>query len=110
MQTYEEILTSGDNADKNVIAGDLESYIIVTLHRESIFDASGEEIIGPMPPSKDLKAEYIDMFERWVLAGMPETADEAAALSEPAVEEAGEAALEAAPDAAGPAAESTPEP
>ena len=87
MQSYEEILTTGDNADKNVIAGDLESYIIVTLHRESIFDASGEEIIGPMPPSKDLKAEYIDMLERWILAGMPETADEAAALSEPAVEE-----------------------
>jgi menaquinol-cytochrome c reductase cytochrome b/c subunit len=82
MQTYEEILTTGDNVDNNVIAGDLESYIIVTLYRESIFDASGEEIIGPMPPSKDLKAEYIDMFERWVLAGMPETADETAALSE----------------------------
>jgi len=101
MQTYAEILTTGDNADKNVIAGDLESYIIVTLYRESIFDASGEEIIGPMPPSKDLRAEYIDMFERWILAGMPETADEAAALSEPAVEEV-------APE--GTEAETTPEP
>ncbi|MBL7162223.1 MAG: c-type cytochrome [Anaerolineales bacterium] len=98
MQTYEEMLTTGDNADKNVVAGDLENYIIVTLHRESIFDTNGDEIIGPMPPSKEIKAEYIDMFERWVLAGMPETADEAAALSEPA---AGEAA---------PEAEATPEP
>jgi menaquinol-cytochrome c reductase cytochrome b/c subunit len=89
MQSYEEILTTGENAEKNIIAGDLESYIIVTLYRESIYDENGEEIIGPMPPSKDLKAEYIDMFERWVLAGMPETVDEAAALSEPAVEEAG---------------------
>ncbi len=98
MQTYEEILTSGDNADKNVIAGNLESFIITTLYRESVYDASGNEIIGPMPPSKELKAEYIDMFERWVLAGMPETAAEAAALSESAGEEAA------------PEAEATPEP
>ncbi|MBC8496085.1 MAG: c-type cytochrome [Chloroflexi bacterium] len=104
MQSYEEILTTGDNAENNIIAGDLGSYLIVTLHRESIFDASGEEIIGPMPPSKDIKAEYIDMFERWALAGMPETADEAAALSEPAVEEAGDAAP------AIPEAEATPVP
>ncbi len=112
MQTYEEILTTGENVDKNVVAGDLESYIIITLYRESVFDASGEEIIGPMPPSKELKAEYIDMLERWVLAGMPETADEAAALSEPPAEEAGEAD-EAAPAAAPDAeeeVEATPEP
>ena len=111
MQSYEEIITTGDNVDNNVIAGDLESYIIVTLYRDSIFDASGEEIIGPMPPSKDLKAEYIDMFERWVLAGMPETADEAAALSEPAVVE--EAAPEGAVGDQAPEAtevEPTPEP
>ncbi len=95
MQTYEEILKTGDNVGHNVIAGDLESYLIVTLHRQSIYDDSGQEIIGPMPPSKDLKAEYIDMFERWILAGMPETADEAAALSEPLP--AGEAAPEEVP-------------
>jgi mono/diheme cytochrome c family protein len=91
MQTYDEILTTGDNADKNIIAGNPEdSYLIITLHRESIFDpATGEEIIGPMPPSKELKAEYIDMFERWIAAGMPETADEAAALSETATPQAG---------------------
>jgi len=104
MGSYEEILTTGDNADMNIIAGDLESYTIVTLHRESILDSSGEEIIGPMPPSKDLKAEYIDMFERWILAGMPETADEAAALSEPAVEDTPEATPESSE------AETTPEP
>ncbi len=107
MQTYEEILTTGDNADKNIIAGDLESYIITTLYRESVYDESGNEIIGPMPPSKDLKPEYIDMFERWVLAGMPETADEAAALSEPAIEEGTEAEAEIEAEAE---AEATPEP
>lgn len=74
MQTYDEVLNSGDNAP-NIIAGDLNSNLIRMLHREEI-DAG-----GPMPPSKELKQEYIDMFERWVLAGMPETAEDAAALS-----------------------------
>ena len=85
MQTYDEILTTGDNVGKNVVAGDLTSYLIQTINRESIFDDAGNEIIDPMPPSKEIKAEYIHIFEEWILAGMPETADEAAALStEPA--------------------------
>lgn len=111
MQTYEEILTTGDNADMNIIAGDLDSYIITTLYRESVFDTNDEEIIGPMPPSKDLKPEYIDMFERWVLAGMPETADEAAALSEPATEALPESeGTEAEGTETDAGAEATPEP
>lgn len=79
MGSYAEILETGDNTP-NVIAGDLESHIIVTIHHESIFDATGAEIIGPMPPTKQIKPEYIDIFEKWILAGMPETADEAATL------------------------------
>lgn len=85
MGSYQEILTSGDNAKKNVVAGDLDSYLIVTLQRESIYDESGEEIIGPMPPTKAIQDEYIQIFEQWVLNGMPETAEEAAELSEQAV-------------------------
>ncbi len=79
MQSYSEILETGDNAP-NVIAGDLNSHLIVTIHHESIFDAAGAEIIGPMPPTKQIKQEYIDIFEKWILAGMPETAEEAKAL------------------------------
>ncbi len=79
MQSYAEIIETGDNAP-NVIAGNLESHLIVTLYHESILDAAGNEIIGPMPPTKQIKPEYIHIFEQWVLAGMPETADEAAAL------------------------------
>jgi mono/diheme cytochrome c family protein len=78
MQSYAEIIETGDNAP-NVIAGDLGSNIIVTLYHESILDAAGNELIGPMPPTKQIKPEYIFIFEQWVLAGMPETADEAAA-------------------------------
>ena len=33
-----------------------------------------------MPPTKQIKPEYIFIFEQWVLAGMPETQDEANAL------------------------------
>jgi len=80
MQTYEEILTTGDQYPNNVIAGDLNSYLIVTINGNPILDASGAEIIGQMPPTKQIKPEYIDIFEKWVLAGMPETAEDAAAL------------------------------
>jgi quinol-cytochrome oxidoreductase complex cytochrome b subunit len=79
MGTYAEIIETGDNAP-NVIAGNLDSNLIVTIYHESIFDAAGNEIIGPMPPTKKIKPEYIEIFEKWVLAGMPETVDEATAL------------------------------
>lgn len=69
MRDYNEVLTSGDNAP-NVIAGDLQSNLIRMIHREEI-DAG-----GPMPPTKPLKEEWIDYFERWVLAGMPETPED----------------------------------
>ncbi|HEY65577.1 MAG TPA: c-type cytochrome [Caldilineae bacterium] len=76
MRTYEEIMTSGDHAP-NVIPGDLNSNLILMLHRQEI------EAGGPMPPTKALKPELIEIFERWVAAGAPQTAEEAAALSAP---------------------------
>lgn len=82
MQTYQEILTTGDNFPKNVISGDPDaSYMIRTMMRESIYDDAGNEIIGPMPPTKEIEEKYIDMFRIWILFGMPETAEDAAALS-----------------------------
>jgi mono/diheme cytochrome c family protein len=66
MGSYEELLTTGDDAP-NLIAGDLGSNLIRSLHREETDEW------GPMPPSKPLKEEWIVIFERWVLAGMPET-------------------------------------
>ena len=81
MGSYDEILNTGINAGKNVIAGDPDaSYLMQTLHRQTVIGSDSNEI-GAMPPSKDLKTEYIDMFARWIEAGMPETAAEAAALS-----------------------------
>lgn len=77
MQGYAEVMTSGDHAP-NVVAGDLGSNLIRMLHREEI------EAGGPMPPTRALKPELIAIFERWVLGGAPETAEQAAQPAAPA--------------------------
>jgi menaquinol-cytochrome c reductase cytochrome b/c subunit len=74
MGSYEEIMTSGDHAP-NVKPGDLSSNLILMINRQEI------EAGGPMPPTRALKPELIDIFQRWVAAGMPETAEEAAPAS-----------------------------
>jgi mono/diheme cytochrome c family protein len=66
MTTYDEVMNTGDHKP-NVKPGDLSSNLIRMLHREEI------EAGGPMPPTKALKAEFIDIFERWVKAGAPQT-------------------------------------
>ena len=71
MQNYDEILTTGEFAP-NLIAGDLGSNLILMLHREEI------EAGGPMPPTKPLREDWIDIWERWVLAGMPENPEDVA--------------------------------
>jgi mono/diheme cytochrome c family protein len=83
MDSYDAILSSGDNADRNVIAGDWNSYLLVTIQGTPILDENGEETIGVMPPSSKLKPEVMDAFIRWVMAGMPQTAEDAAALWTP---------------------------
>jgi menaquinol-cytochrome c reductase cytochrome b/c subunit len=74
MRDYDETMQSGDNAP-NVIPGDLGSNLIRMIHREEI-DAG-----GPMPPTKALKPELVEIFERWVVGGAPNTAAEAQSLS-----------------------------
>ena len=74
MRDYSETMETGDNAP-NVIPFDLNSNLIRMINREEI-DAG-----GPMPPTKALKPELIEVFERWVLAGAPNTAEEAAATA-----------------------------
>jgi menaquinol-cytochrome c reductase cytochrome b/c subunit len=76
MGSYDEVLGTGDYKP-NLIAGDLQSNLILMLHRQDI------EAGGPMPPTKALKADYIDIIERWVLAGMPRTPEDAAAAAQP---------------------------
>ena len=81
MGSYQELLTTGDNAEFNLIAGDLDSYLIQTINGISIYDQNGEEIIQQMPPTKLMKEDYIHLFEIWVLNGMPETITDAEALT-----------------------------
>jgi mono/diheme cytochrome c family protein len=72
MDTYTNILTSGDHADKNVIAGDMNSYLLQTIQHQEIRDADGRVLIGVMPPNAKMKPEIIDIFILWVMNGMPE--------------------------------------
>jgi hypothetical protein len=55
-------MTSGDYAP-NVIGGDLSSNLIRMINREEI------EAGGPMPPTRPLRPEEIDIVTRWVEAG-----------------------------------------
>lgn len=84
MDTYENILNSGDNADRNVIAGDENGYLLLTVQGQVILDETGKEIIGVMPPKGTLKPDVIEAFRRWVLMGMPRAAEDAAGLTWPA--------------------------
>ena len=72
MGSYEETMTTGDHAP-NIIPGDVGNNLIRMLNREEI------EAGGPMPPTKALKPEIIDIFVRWVMGGAPKTPEEAAA-------------------------------
>ncbi len=79
MTTYDEILNTGDDAP-NVVAGDPNSILLQVIQGHTVQGVNGE--IDVMPPNgKLLKDEYIDMFVRWVMAGMPQTAEDAAAAA-----------------------------
>lgn len=82
VDTYDNLLHSGKNASNNLLAGDPNSYLLLVIQNHKIdAPASGGDEIGVMPPKKALKADIIDVFVRWVMAGMPQTAADAAALS-----------------------------
>lgn len=72
MDTYENILFSGENADRNVITGDLDSYLIQTIEHKPILDENGRVLISEMPPSRKMSQDIIDVFILWVMNGMPE--------------------------------------
>ena len=80
MTSYEEMLTTGDNAANNIIAGDENSYLLQVIQEHAITDATGQELIGVMPPNRALKPNIVDVFIRWIMNGMPQTAVDAAAL------------------------------
>jgi len=81
MTSYDETMNSGDNYPNNIIPGDPTSILLRVIQREDLQDLASP--VGPMPPTKELKPEYVDSFIRWVLAGAPNTPEDAAALSAP---------------------------
>ena len=86
MDTYENMLSTGDNKDKDIIAGDPNSYLLQVIQGHEIPDPKdpSKVLIRQMPPNGKLQANVIDALVRWVLAGMPRTAADAAA-AKPAV-------------------------
>lgn len=82
MTTYDEILTTGDHKDNNVIAGDPHSYLLQVIQGTHIMDPEdlNRELIGVMPPKGHLKADAVNAFVRWIMNGMPQTAEDAAKL------------------------------
>jgi mono/diheme cytochrome c family protein len=83
MSSYEEILTTGDNVDRNIIAGDLQNYFLQVIQGTPIPDPDdpGATLIRAMPPTSQLKPGVVDVFVRWITASMPQSALEAASLS-----------------------------
>ncbi len=90
MTTYDEILTTGDNAPL-ITAGDPDSILLKVIQGQEIKDPqTGEVTIRTMPLNSQLKPDVVDVWVRWVMNGMPQTADEAAALYVPPTPEATE--------------------
>jgi mono/diheme cytochrome c family protein len=79
MTTYEEMLTTGDNAPL-ITAGDPESLMLKLINGQEGEDPVTGKVIRQMPPTKLLNLQYVDMLTRWVMNGMPQTADEASKL------------------------------
>ena len=82
MTSYDEILNTGDHKDKNVIAGDPHGYLLQVIQGTHIMDPENpdQELIGVMPPKGHLKPDAINAFVRWIMNGMPRTAEDAAKL------------------------------
>ena len=90
MTTYDEILTTGDNKPV-ILGGDPDSLLLKVIQGQEIKDPqTGEVTVRSMPPNQSLKPDVIDVWVRWIMNGMPKTAEEAAALYVPPTPEATE--------------------
>ncbi len=82
MTSYGEILSTGDNKANDIIKGDEKSYLLQVIQGHAIPDPKkpSDTLINTMPPNRDLKPNIIDVFIRWIMNGMPQTAADAASL------------------------------
>jgi menaquinol-cytochrome c reductase cytochrome b/c subunit len=77
MDNYDDTIKTGDHTP-DLIAGDLLCNTMQMLNR-----VEGLEAGNPMPPTRALPPELIAIYQAWIMAGMPNTAADAAALSAP---------------------------
>ncbi len=75
MDNYDNTIKTGDHAP-DLIAGDLLCNTMQMLNR-----VEGLEAGNPMPPTRALPPELIAIYQAWIMAGMPNTSADAAALS-----------------------------
>lgn len=73
MDNYEDTIKTGDHAP-NLIAGDLMCNTMQMLNR-----VEGLEAGSPMPPTKALPPDLVEIYKQWILAGMPNTVSDAEA-------------------------------
>ncbi len=77
MDNYENTIKTGDHAP-NLVAGDLLSNTMQMLNR-----VTGLAAGNPMPPTRALPPELVEIYKQWIMAGMPNTAADAAKLTAP---------------------------
>jgi menaquinol-cytochrome c reductase cytochrome b/c subunit len=77
MDNYDDTIKTGDHAP-DLIAGDLLCNTMQLLNR-----VEGLEAGNPMPPTRGLPPELVAIYQAWIMAGMPNSAADAAALSAP---------------------------
>jgi menaquinol-cytochrome c reductase cytochrome b/c subunit len=77
LTSYEEMLTSGDNAPV-LVKGDTNSLLLQLIAGHTSIDSKTGTTIRQMPPTKLLDQQYIQMLMLWVKAGMPKTPADAA--------------------------------
>ncbi len=75
--SYDEMVRSGDDSPV-MTAGDANSLLLQLIAGHPATGPQSKTAIRQMPPAKLLDPQYIDMLTRWVLAGMPQTAADAA--------------------------------
>jgi mono/diheme cytochrome c family protein len=82
LTSYKDMLNSGDNAPV-LSAGDSQSLLLKLITGHTGVDPKTGQAIRAMPPTKLLDQQYIDMITEWVMAGMPQTAQQAAKAPTP---------------------------
>ncbi len=82
LTSYAEMLNSGDN-NPVIAAGDPQSLLLRLITGQTGTDPKTGQAIRQMPPTKLLDQQYIDMLTRWIMAGIPQTAQDAAKVPTP---------------------------